>query len=108
MALQDNRAPRTGATGPRLINVRTADTAASADPDGVLLAGGGLGGVVATADAGAEEEVVVRAAVVDEAPLLGVVARGIVCDLVAGGGDGCGGAAHWGLVDCSFAAESVK
>lgn len=99
MALKDLRATRAYATRPSRIDIRTTGTAAPADPDRILLTGGGLVGVIAAADTGAEEEVIVRAAVVDEATLQGVVAGAVVCDLVARGGGGLWRIFHWGLVN---------
>lgn len=106
MALQNFRAPGSDATRPSSINIRPTDTATPADPDGVLLSGGGFIGIVAAADTRAEEEVVVRAAVVHEAPLQGVVARAVVCDLVARGGSRLWRVVHWSLVD--IAPETAK
>lgn len=63
------------------VSVRSGDGGATAHADRVLLARGGLGGLVATADAGAEEEVVVRRPVVDERPFHGMAACGVVGDL---------------------------
>lgn len=103
MALQDLCASGSDTARPSRIDVRPADTAAPADPDGVLLAGGGLVSIVAAADTRAEEQVVVRAAVVDEASLEGMVARAVVCDLVARGGSRLWRVVHRGLVDfCSW------
>lgn len=108
MALQNFCAPGSDATRPSRINERSTDTATPADPDGVLLSGGGFIGIVAAADARAEEEVVVRAAVVHEAPLQGVVARAVICNLVARGGSRLWRVVHWSLVDFLFMAESVR
>lgn len=86
MALQDLRAAGSYATRASRIDVRATDTATPADTDGVLFTGGGLVGVISAADARAEKEVIVWAAVVDEATLQSVVSGTVVCNLITGGG----------------------
>lgn len=65
------------------IGVRARDGGAATHPDGVLLPRRWLGGLVSTANAGAEEEIVVRRTVVDERPFHGVAACGVVGDLAS-------------------------
>lgn len=81
MALKDLGAAAGRAALAAGIDVGPVDVGAPAHADRVLLAGGGLGGLVAAADARAEEEVVVRRAVVDEGALHRVAACGVVGDL---------------------------
>lgn len=81
MALKDLGAAARRAALPAGVSVRPVDVGAAAHADRVLLAGRGLGGLIAAADARAEEEVVVRRAVVDEGSLHRVAARGVVGDL---------------------------
>lgn len=81
MALKDLGAAAGRAALAGGIDVGPVDVGAPAHADRVLLAGRGLGGLVAAADARAEEEVVVRRAVVDEGAFHSVAAGGVVGDL---------------------------
>lgn len=81
MALKHLRAAAGRAALAAGIHKPAVDAGAAAHADRVLLAGGGLGGLVAAADASAKEEVVVGRAVVDEGALHRVAACGVVGDL---------------------------
>lgn len=81
MALKDLGAAARRAALPAGVDVGPVDVGAPAHADRVLLSRRGLGGLVAAADARAEEEVVVRRAVVDEGALHRVAAGGVVGDL---------------------------
>lgn len=81
MALKDLGAAARRAALAAGIDVGPVDVGAPAHADRVLLAGRGLGGLVPAADTRAEEEVVVRRAVVDEGALHCVAACGVVGDL---------------------------
>lgn len=99
MALENLGAATRRAGLPARVGVRPGDGRGATHADRVLLAWGGLGGLIAAADTRAEEEVVVRRAVVDEGPLHGVAARGVVGNLTGGAGDGTWGAVHLGDID---------
>jgi hypothetical protein len=101
MAGQDGGAAAAGAAGAGGVDEATGGACRPAHADLVLGAAGGLAGVVAAADTLAPEEVVVARAVVHERALLGVVARGLVGDLVRRRGDRLGRAGHRRLVDVS-------
>lgn len=83
------------------IDKRSGHTRTATHTDRVLRTGRWLGGIITTADPGAEEEVVVarRAAQVHETGLLGVGARGVVGELVARARRARGRVVHGDLVD---------
>lgn len=98
MRREDSRTAALCAVDTALIDKGPVDALAAAHIDSVLLARAGHGGIVAAANPGRPEEVVVWCSVVDEGTLLGVGARGIESDVVAAAG--CFGwlAGHGNLV----------
>lgn len=86
MGRQDSRAAALCAVDAALIDKGPVDALAAAHIDPVLLARAGHGCVIAAANSGRPEEVVVWSSVVDEGTLLGVGAGGIESDVVAAAG----------------------
>lgn len=99
VALKDLGAATSRAALSAGIYIRPVDVGAPAHADRVLLPGCGLSGLVAAADARAEEEVVIRRAVIDVGALHGVAARGVVGDLGGRCRDRGRGVVHLGLID---------
>lgn len=99
MGRQDCRATALCAVDATLVDKGPVDALAPAHVDPVLFARAGHGSVVATANAGRPEQVVVWGSVVDERTLLGVGAGRIERDVVAAAGCVRGLGGHGDLIE---------
>lgn len=99
MRLQNNGTTAVGAALAALVDESAGRARRTADLDLVLLASGRAGFVVAAANTGREEEVVVVVAVDHVRALDGVAAAWVVCEIDAGSRDGGRSGLHRSLVD---------